>query len=982
MPDELQLQLLGGLGLTRAGIPLRGFLSAKVQALLCYLAVTGRPHSREALMALLWGDMPEERADHGLRQALSNLQKLAGPQVTVTRQAISFNLDAPHYLDVAKFLRLLKEADSATLRVHRRLRDAVELYAGDFLDGFYVRDAPEFEVWAAGQREWLRQMLLNALHRLAVHDISRGEYRSAAGYLERLLGLDPWREGAHRQLMLLLAYEGKRDAAAAQYHLCRRVLLENLGEEPARETSELYRQIREGTIVAPAPPIPPGNIPSTIAPTTGRQEELARIEAMLEDPSCRIVTLTGPGGVGKTQLALQVAGNFAGEFADGIYFVSLAPVRDPSMVLSTISRTLGIEESPGRSPSDTLAAALRDKEILLVVDNFEHLMSAAPQLALPVAGAPRTRLLVTSRARLRLRNEHVYDIAPLGLPPLDDPALPEVVMQYPSVAMFVERAQAARPGFAVTDANARTMAEICHRLEGLPLAIELGAARLSMMPTQALLARLEKRLAVLTNGARDLPTRQQTLRATLEWSYELLTEPQQALFRNLSVFAGGCTLDAIEVVCAAEQMRDGIVPNIPHSELHIPHSDQDLLETLTALVENSLLLREEQAGEDVRFRMLETLREYALEHLATCGEEEPARHAHALYYLRLAMAAQSELRGPEQLRWLNLLDADHNNIRIALGWARDGAEKRADDGDGNAESGLDLGMRAAAALCRFWEMRGYIIEGRQWLDDLLAQPSPAAPEARAIALRGAGILALGQGDLARSAQLCEESLSLYIQMDDTLGTAGAFNSLGNARRELGHLDTAASLYEQSLALYRKLQDPLGIAVVLNNFATATIQRGELERAAQLLEESLAIRRAANDMRGIAYTLNKLGEVAYKQGDLAHAEALCRESLQQRREMGDKQGTVLTLTTLGAILHARGEDDEAQAFMEESLALCKELGDMWGTASALRILGSVARRRGDLDQARQLLNESLSLFEENGDKQGIALVEADLLLVDG
>ncbi len=249
-----------------------------------------------------------------------------------------------YYLDVALFLRLLKQAESGTLRTHRRLREAVDLYAGDFLDGFYVRDAPEFEEWAAGQREWLRQMLLDGLHKLAVHDISHGEYRSAAGYLERLLSLDPWREDAHRQLMLLLAYEGRRDAAAAQYHLCRRVLLENLGEEPAEETTRLYRQIREGTLQIPVPQMPPGNLPANIPTTIGRQDELAQVEALLEDPACHLITLAGPGGVGKTQLALQIATNLADEFCDGTFFVSLSPVRDPSLVLDTVARTLDIEE--------------------------------------------------------------------------------------------------------------------------------------------------------------------------------------------------------------------------------------------------------------------------------------------------------------------------------------------------------------------------------------------------------------------------------------------------------------------------------------------------------------------------------------------------------------------------------------------------------------------------------------------------------------
>ncbi len=623
--------------------------------------------------------------------------------------------------------------------------------------------------------------------------------------------------------------------------------------------------------------------------------------------------------------------------------------------------------------------------MLLVLDNFEHLMPAAPLLADLLGAAPHLRLIVTTRARLRLRPEQVYEVPPLALPPLSDPALPEVVSRFGSVAMFTKRAMLARPGFEVTDANARAVAEICHRLEGLPLAIELAAARLSMMPAQALLARLENRLGVLTGGARDLPTRQQTLRSTIEWSYDLLTEPQQTLFCTLSIFAGGCTLDAVEEVCTMRNVEFGMRNNdeqisIPHSEFHIPHSES-LLETLSALVDNSLVLLDEQTGEEARFRMLETVREYALERLKAHGAEGRTRGLHARYYLRLARRAQDELRGPSQLEWLNRLSADHNNLRIALKWTLDSGDRDGNEDGDEAELGLELGMHAATALCRFWEMRGYISEGRQWLDDLLAQRAesshPVAPEARAIALRGAGILALGQGDLVRSAELCEESLALYTQMGDTMGTAGAFNSLGNARRELGDLDHAESLYEQGLALYRGLEDHLGVAVVLNNLGTMLLQRGDLTRAAELYEESLAIRRAADDARGIAYTLNKLGEVAHRQGDLIRAEALSRESLQKRREMGDKHGTVLALTTLGAVMHDLGDDAEAFELMEQSLALCKELGEKWGTASALRILGSIAQRRGECDRARQLFTESLSLFRANGDESGVALVLSDL-----
>jgi predicted ATPase/Tfp pilus assembly protein PilF len=732
------------------------------------------------------------------------------------------------------------------------------------------------------------------------------------------------------------------------------VLEEELGDEPTPETTELYRRIRAGALEVPPRPQPPGNLPAQSEPVIGRRAELDKVEAMLEDPACRLLTLSGPGGVGKTRLALQAAADLADEFEHGAFWVPLASISDPALVLATIAHTLGIEEGSGAARRDALRTALRDREILLILDNFEHLLAASPVVSDLLEAAPRLRVLVTSRASLRVRSEWVYPVPPLTLPPLDDPALPEVVSRFSAAAMFAERAQLVRPDFAITDANARTVAEICHRLEGLPLAIELAAARLNMMPVQALLARLEHRLGILTGGPRDLSERQQTLRATLAWSHDLLSEPQRELLRKLAVFAGGCTLEAAEAVCGPDEDWQAAL-----------YTEAGVLEGLSSLVDNSLVLREEMPGEGgagtVRFRMLETVREYALEQLEKAGETERVRQRHAEYFVTLAQQAEPQLRGPEQRVWLDLLETEHDNLRAVLGWAVAGGSDRA----------LELGVRLGGYLWRFWRVRGYLTEGRKWLDELLAAPGQASPAARAEAFRGDGVLTFTQGDLKRAAELCEQGLALYTEIEDNEGSAGVLNTLANTRREQGNYDSAMGLYERSLSLYRALGDKVGISVSLNNLCPILHTRGELVRAAALYEESLELRRSAGDTVGIAYTLDKLAEVLRDRGELDRAAAICEESLVMRRQIGDKHGRTLALVTLGMIYHEQGDDTRAEPLFTESLALCRDLGESWGVATAQNNLASVALERCEYETARDLWEESAQLYRENGDNRGVA-----------
>ena len=919
LADALRLELLGGLRITMNGEPLGGFSSSKAQALLCYLAVSSRAHPREALAALLWGDMPAERAAQSLRQALVNLQKLVGPYLLVTRQTVAFNRASPYEFDVEAFVALSAAAETVAFGSQRRLRAAAELYAGDFLAGFSTRDAPEFDEWVAAQRERLRLLALGALHTLAVRHLARGEYVLATGYLRRLLGLDPWREDAHRQLMLLLAWQGQRDAAIAQYHACRRALAGELGEEPAAETVALHQRIRAGALEPPATHAAlSSNLPRPPSALIGRQAELASVSELLLDPTCRLLTLVGPGGIGKTRLAMQAATELLGDLEHGACFVSLTAIRDPRLVVDAVAVALGIAGTPGRPLNELITAVLRDREVLLVLDNFEHILSAAPLVAELLGAAPRLKALVTSRASLRLRGERIFEVPPLALPTAEDANSAAA-----AVTLFVERARAVAPGFALSATNARAVAEICRRVEGLPLAIELAAARVPLLAPAALLTRLTNRLDLLTDGARDLPARQQTMRGTIDWSFRLLTPAEQTLFARQAVFVGGRTLAAIAAVCD------------PDGELGV-----DALDGVGALVNQSLLRRVEGVAGEPRFSLLETLQEYARECLTHVGEDDLLARRHARYFAAFAEEGAAALSGPEQRVWLARLHEEHDNLRAALRWTIERGEAL-------------MALQLVGSLWPFWEARGHLSEGRRWLAEALALPydSPGAhphllPQLlRGRALRGAGLLATWQGDYATARALHQESLALYRELDDQSGIANALENLGLVASQQGDYPAAHVLHAQSLSIRRTLGAEWDIAGSLSNLGLIARNQGDYDRARTLYSESLALLTAVGYDQGAANALSNLGVVAFRQGDYADAGRLHEESLALRRTLADRRGIAISLINLGLVAYAQDDLAEAQTRYQESLAITWALRDV-EIAESLEGLASVAGARGE------------------------------------
>lgn len=763
-------------------------------------------------------------------------------------------------------------------------------------------------------------------------------------------------------LVLLPGLPATPDASMAPAFLLMRTWVDLRAEIAAPEGLARLAAAIRGTSAAaavPAPPsasavpapLPQAQLPAPPTPLVGRAREIAAVRTLLAEDGARLITLTGPGGTGKTRLALAVAEAARAAFPDGVTFVPLAAITDPDLVASALAQALGLREGAGTPYADRLVAALAGQQRLLILDNFEHLLPAAPLLADLLAACPRLRLLVTSRALLRLSGERRFPVPPLALPDPDHLPTVEQVVRYDAVALFVQRAQAVRPDFALTDTNARTVAAICARLDGLPLAIELAAARVRLLPLPALLTRLEQRLTVLTGGARDLPLRQQTLRAAIAWSYELLNPAEQNLFARLSVFVGGCSLDAAEVVCQAQ--------SDPKS---------DTIEVAESLVDKSLLRQEETEAGEARLVMLETLREFALEQLGKSGEADGQRRGHAEFYLTMAEQAKPELRGPRQQEWLECLEREQNNLRAARSWME------------KIGATADL-LRLAGALWPFWDTRGRFQEGRDWLEGaIVGSSSTRRPEILADALIGAGTLAYRQGDYGPAQAHFEEALALQPRLRDRQTSADAFNGLGNVAVARGNYTGAATLFEDALSIRRALGDHSRIADSLNNLGNLASLQGQYDRSAALSDEALGLRHRVGDKHLLALSLNERGNAAYALGDVVLAKEVWEEALPLLRGLKDERGVALLLSSLGMLAEGQGDYERATALFKEALALRRAMGDRWGIANSLSNSALCALKQGDPERAKALRGEALALRKDLGHKQGIAIDLTELAVV--
>jgi predicted ATPase len=702
----------------------------------------------------------------------------------------------------------------------------------------------------------------------------------------------------------------------------------------ARDLAAVRERLVDGPARLSAPR--PNNLPVQRTALIGREHEAAALRQLLSREEVQLVTLTGPGGIGKTRLALQVAGEIADQFPSGVAFVPLAAVGEPGLIASAIAQALLVSESGNQSPQESLKEYVSglSQPMLLLLDNFEHLVSAAPVVAQVLTSGPKLKVMVTSQAPLHVYGEHEFPVPPLALPNLKlIPPLQEL-SRLPAVALFVERARAVKHEFALTKENAPAVAAICARLDGLPLAIELAAARIKLLSPSAMLVRLESRLNLLTGGALDLPTRQQTLRSTVDWSYGLLNVSEQTLLRRLAVFSGGCTLEGVEAVCDTK------------GDLGL-----DVLDGMASMVDKSLARQVEQVDAETRFVMLSTIREYALERLSQSDDEAATRRAHAAYYLVLAEeGAEDSVAHPE---WLDRLELEHDNFRAAL----DYLIKTRD---------ADWGLRLGAALFHFWETREYLTEGHGAITRLLAMEGAAArPKLRARLLFAAGILAVEQGDHGSAQQLLEESLNTCLALNDNHGVAVALNALAVNARDRGEFAVATSLFERCLAIWKNLGDSAAIGRALSNLASVMKLQGEYARASLLYDECLIMFRKAGDDAGFAWTLNYLGDVAREASDFATARSFCEQSLAAFRQLRDGWGIASALSDLAGLCSDQGNNDEARRLYGESVKLFQELGHKRGIARVLECLAASAAAQSNAELSLHLAGAAAALRQRLG-----------------
>jgi len=767
---------------------------------------------------------------------------------------------------------------------------------------------------------------------------------------ELVTGKHPFRRPTQAHTLMAIVHEEPKPISSLNLQvpppLCW-VIERCLAKEPAKRyfsTRDLLRDLtairdRLSDLHSNRQDARPSNLPVPTTAFVGRDKELAALKQLLLRPDVRLVTVTGPGGIGKSRLAIEVARDLAAHFASGVYFVPLAAVSDPNLIILAIAQTLGLRETSGHAPMDTLKDYFCNSSsspILLLIDNFEHLVVAAPLLTELLALAPHLKFLVTSRAALHVSNEHEFPIPPLAVPDAKSLVSFNELSRFSAISLFVQRAIAVKPDFQLTEENAPVVAEICARLDGLPLAIELAAARVKLLSVSALRSRLASCLQLLTGGPRDLPARQQTLRQAIDWSYDLLTESEQKLFRRLSVFLGGCTLEAVEAVCDTKK------------DLGL-----DVLEGMSSMVDKSLIRQTEQADGEPRFAMLETIREYAFVKLAACAEEPLVRRAHAAYCLVLAEQGAADDISTNHTAWLDCFDREHDNFRAALDWLTETA---------NAEWGLRLGV----ALFRFWEMREHLSEGRDRLGKLLKLEAASVPSnARLRALFAAGVLAAGQGDFVVSDSLVTESLDIARQLQDKQSVAIALNALAVTARDRGDLPSARALFEEGLALWRDLHNLLAVARALSNLANVAKLQHDFSYAGLLYQECLSIFRQLGDTAGYARALNHQGDVAREQGDSAAARALYEQSLATFRQLDDRWGVGGALADLGNLAREQQDYRQADSLYRESLGIFRKLEYKRGIARLLESFACSAAAQSESERSLRLAGAAAALRQSIG-----------------
>jgi len=938
---KIHLRLLGPFNVTLGDQqpmpPLRSRSGLHLLALLALHA--NREVARDWLAGTLWPDSLEEQSLANLRRTLTDLRRALGAAsvrlASPSTHALSLQVTAEE-CDLLAFDAALKQGEPEAWR------SAIALYRGPLL-------ADSYEVWIETERAARQEEYLRALERLAQYERVQGAWREAAHWLRLAITVDPLRESLYADLMEALAQGGDQAEAIQVYRTLRLRLHEAFtNADPSPEIMELYRRLRTATPrsllplpEAPTQPLPPSfphNLPQRITAFVGREQERVALEDCLR--TARLVTLTGTGGIGKTRLAMETAEEQGRAFADGVWLVELAAVTEATLIPNATAEVLGLREEVGKPILQTVQASLRSKRLLLILDNCEHHVTACASFAdALLRECPQVRILATSRQALGVMGEIAWPVPSLPLPPVEILAeretAAETLLDYASARLFVARAQAVLPTFTVTVTEASAIVQICRRLDGIPLALELAAARLRSLSATQIAARLDDRFRLLTQGDRAALPRQQTLRALIDWSYEPLSESERLLFHRLCIFTGGWTLEACEQVCAGEGL-----------------AAEDLLDLLTLLVEKSLVIPETH-GSERRYRMLETLRQYAAERLEAEGATRRTAERHRDWCVTLAERAETYLRGPEQGVWLQRLESELENLRSALHLSGRGTER----------------LRIAASLGGFWYARGYLREGRKWLQTALTENPGAPPPLRSKALKALGDLCWAMSDFPEAWALHQENLVLQKDLGDTRGIAYTLISMGLTLYHQGENARACAYYDQSLALIRQLDDRRALGLILTNLAIAQKDRGEYEAAQQALEEGETLLREQGNLRGLAGNLHSQALIAKRRSDYATAKRFLDESLALYREGRDPHGMAATQHTLGEVAFYERDYATAREYYDRAMPIFEELGAKRYVAGTLCNLGDLASVQGDFAKARAYHKRSLQMEREAHNQVG-------------
>lgn len=961
----------------RDGIPLH-LSRRKVELLLAYLLLHPEEHTRDQLATLFWGDSSDAQARHSLRTALATVRKeVAADLLLADRDGVRYNPAFPCWVDLYELLALaadLESLDSALLPAK------LQGWQDDLLAGCY-------DEWVTLAREHYRLRLLKLCLQAIQTLRARSAYAEAIAVAQQVLVRDPANEQAHQHLMFCYMAAGDRSAALRQYELCVRALLAELDVPPMPETTAFYEWLKQADGLTQkrdeARPLAAKitNLPIPLTSFVGRTHETATAKQLLTPAggNTRLLTLTGAGGSGKTRLAIQVATDLIDRFAHGVWWVELATLTEGAQVARAVIKTLGVTERADESAIQSLSNFLGEKQLLLVIDNCEHLIEPCAQLVVALLSCcPQLQILTTSREGLNVAGELIWPVPTLGVPAAQQVVLTDLLLQFECIRLFVERAGAVQPAFRLTLENAPAVVEICTQLDGIPLAIELAAARIKVLPAAQLAARLTSaigaRFDLLTQGSRTALPRQQTLRAAIDWSYELLDEAERHLFRTVAVFRGGFPLEALEQIFAASASPPGAIPDdqgageasaIHHQKSSRPKS----LDLLTQLVDKSLIIVEQQDGQN-RYRLLETLREYGLEQFPTLAELHATQRRHAAFFLAWAEQAAPNLLEMQQQEWLNRFEREHLNLRAALDyWITQGEHEQA--------------MRLAVAAVRFWGTRSYVGEGCAWFRKVLAKRAGVPIQYVAKALNAAGFLHFRQSDFAEAMALFQQGFELFQQIEDEKGLAEILQNMALVEIPQGQFAIAGHHLEQSLALCHRLNDEYGLARVQQHLGHLAYDQNRFTEARDYFVESLARYRALGDQVRIANLLLNLGNTVKLLGDVSTALAYQQECLAIGRAIGHKGIIGTALRSLG--LHAIEQKAYAQArrYAEESLQLTRAIGDKSNMGFAFLLLGAVASKVGENKQALSYYCQNLQIMVELKYKWPIydVLERIAMLLID-